>query len=314
MSRYILPPTDGIPKTLPQREAKRKSWKTPIFNIRRQFSFKAGRDSDVPSKRKRVKTAFSHFRRLSTVIKRKDYGSEPSRTRDEGLLWHDPARISSSSDLVHIPTLPPIRLTQDSPHAGPCQICEVCRDVRPALSYEIDPPTAHCRHPVQICDDCVDKWIASQVSHGDCLQIKCPSPDCRSIMDYEDIRRAATEDTFANYDKMLTIHALSQEPGFAWCIDPNCRSGQINRSSGSRMVCQECTLAQCPTHARPWHNSETCAQYDMRMRRQQSMVDERASERYIERNAKKCPGPNCDYHIQRTDGCDAMTCESEIIM
>lgn len=54
----------------------------------------------------------------------------------------------------------------------------------------------------------------------------------------------------------------------------------------------------------PFHEEETCEQYDVR--RQDEV---RASEALLGRISKKCPGVECGWSIEKSGGCDHMTCE-----
>lgn len=114
-------------------------------------------------------------------------------------------------------------------------------------------------------------------------------------------------DNDSRYNELATRAALNNDPDFRWCIGPNCNSGQIHRSSfdGTIFRCHECGHKACITHNCDWHYAETCAQFDARTNRRRQ--DEEASTRLINRTFKKCPG--CPASIEKTGGCDHITCK-----
>jgi hypothetical protein len=69
----------------------------------------------------------------------------------------------------------------------------------------------------------------------------------------------------------------------------------------------------CIIHEDIWHEGETCEEYDYRSsgrRAQEQRSQEAASLAAISKSAKKCPGLNCAYYIEKNNGCDHMTCKS----
>lgn len=65
-------------------------------------------------------------------------------------------------------------------------------------------------------------------------------------------------------------------------------------------------------HEDNWHEDMTCEQYDYEKSGQKEhdrKVQEQASLRAISELTKKCPGKNCGWNIQKTEGCDHMTCK-----
>jgi len=71
------------------------------------------------------------------------------------------------------------------------------------------------------------------------------------------------------------------------------------------MFCHECNFAICTFHNVPFHFGETCVQYDARRR-----DEELASMALVADISTPCPGPDCGWSIEKTGGCDHMTCKS----
>jgi hypothetical protein len=188
--------------------------------------------------------------------------------------------------------------------------CAVCGDSKSPLDFPINAPTLYCEHPPQTCADCLQTWIASELDTKGCQGLTCSQ--CPQVLQYADVQRTASEETFAAYENILTRDALSQFPEFAWCLAAGCGAGQLHvqpqTTDDAMMECHSCKYLQCLMHKCAWHQGETCQQYDYRNSGQKARDDERATEAMLDDVSKKCPGENCGWRIQKTDGCDHMTC------
>lgn len=186
--------------------------------------------------------------------------------------------------------------------------CAVCGDSKESLEFPAKAPTSECEHAASTCNECLQTWMASEFDTKGCEGLKCP--ECPRTLEYNDVQRAASAETIEAYDKMLTRNALSSLPEFAWCLGAGCQSGQLNyeNSNDSFMDCVSCGYKQCLKHKVPWHSNETCEQYEYRTSGQGARDDERATQAMLDEVSKKCPGKNCGWRIQKTDGCDHMTC------
>ncbi|KAF1825972.1 uncharacterized protein K489DRAFT_297765, partial [Dissoconium aciculare CBS 342.82] len=185
--------------------------------------------------------------------------------------------------------------------------CVVCGDSKHPLDFPIKTPTAKCEHRPQTCVDCLQSWIASEFEAKGCQGLTCS--ECPRRLQHEDVQRIASEATFAAYETILTRNALSQLPDFAWCLAASCGAGQLNVGAvGDYMECHSCKYQQCLKHKCAWHKDETCQQYDYRTSGQKARDEERATEAILDDISKKCPGEKCGWRIQKTEGCDHMTC------
>ncbi|XP_059589459.1 E3 ubiquitin-protein ligase RNF217 isoform X2 [Alligator mississippiensis] len=77
----------------------------------------------------------------------------------------------------------------------------------------------------------------------------------------------------------------------------------LSRYLGSQIQCPSCQFVWCFKCHSPWHEGVNCKEYkkgDKLLRHWASEIE------HGQRNAQKCP--KCKIHIQRTEGCDHMTC------
>jgi hypothetical protein len=125
-------------------------------------------------------------------------------------------------------------------------------------------------------------------------------------------------DSLCRFDDLSTRAFLSADSTFRYCLSPTCSSGQVHDSSndGNIFRCGTCGFLVCTTHNMAFHTGETCAAYDNRLAREQQEIEEgkrlrenqeELSKKEVERCAMVCPG--CGVPIQKTSGCDHMTCK-----
>ncbi|KAF2709796.1 hypothetical protein K504DRAFT_477016 [Pleomassaria siparia CBS 279.74] len=182
----------------------------------------------------------------------------------------------------------------------------VCAENRSIHRFPVRPPTSTCIHESNTCRHCLRAWIKSEFKSKVWNLIDCP--ECRSRLQYEDVKQFAPPEIFRRYDKLNTRAAMEAIPGFQWCIAKGCRSGQIHEGENlmPRFKCVECKASHCIPHQIKWHKGETCAQYDYRTNADFKKAEDKASRKLIKETAKKCPG--CGWHIEKREGCDHMTC------
>jgi predicted RNA-binding Zn-ribbon protein involved in translation (DUF1610 family) len=113
---------------------------------------------------------------------------------------------------------------------------------------------------------------------------------------------------------------LSNDPSFFYCPAQGCSSGQIHDTTfeGNIFRCNACGFRVCTHHTPhvPFHENETCVQFDKRIARERAereeeerkrREEEAASLAEVENSSVECPG--CGAHITKTAGCDHMTCK-----
>ena len=71
-------------------------------------------------------------------------------------------------------------------------------------------------------------------------------------------------------------------------------------------TCRTCDSRACVTCDRPYHDGETCAQYQKRTDK-----DEKATQKMIEKSCKPCP--KCGKNFEKNGGCDSMVCKLDFL-
>ncbi|KAF1933921.1 uncharacterized protein M421DRAFT_87990 [Didymella exigua CBS 183.55] len=74
----------------------------------------------------------------------------------------------------------------------------------------------------------------------------------------------ASKDIFERYDAIQVRNLFSADPDFRWCTTQDCGSGQIYdvEEFGNEFECVECHARFCVRHEGPYHDNETCEEYE----------------------------------------------------
>lgn len=118
------------------------------------------------------------------------------------------------------------------------------------------------------------------------------------------------------FEEVERKHISESTPGWFWCLAPHCRAGHVVKSSinvikmnkrgcGKSIVgkskkdeagkdvevgvfnCKKCGAKACVPCARPYHEGESCAEYQLRIKDRLEEEDKALKE--IKRVTKPCP-------------------------
>lgn len=92
------------------------------------------------------------------------------------------------------------------------------------------------------------------------------------------------------------------------CMGPDCGSGQIQVGDDPMMICEACSFKTCAKHKWPWHEGQTCEEFDVDDKQIERLEEAEATAKLLAKeHAQICP--NCQNVVSRIDGCDHMTCK-----
>ncbi|XP_026521847.1 probable E3 ubiquitin-protein ligase RNF217 isoform X1 [Notechis scutatus] len=179
--------------------------------------------------------------------------------------------------------------------------CRVCLEEKPLK------PLPCCKKPV--CEACLKRYLSSQVQVGQ-ADIPCPITECNEHLDETTILFNLPHDDIIKYKYFLELGRIGS--GTKPC--PQCkhfttfkRKGHIpnptRMENKYKIQCPTCQFVWCFKCHSPWHEGVNCKEFkkgDKLLRHWASEIE------HGQRNAQKCP--KCKIHIQRTEGCDHMTC------
>ncbi|XP_076873964.1 E3 ubiquitin-protein ligase RNF217 [Brachyhypopomus gauderio] len=178
--------------------------------------------------------------------------------------------------------------------------CRVCFDDRPIK------PLHCCKKAV--CEECLKTYIASQVLVGQ-VDIACPITECSGYLEENVVVAHLTAEEVTKYKYFLEVSRLdSSTKPCPQCSLFTSLKGRGLQAPGKaehkyKIHCTDCRFLWCFKCHAPWHDGLKCREYrkgDKLLRHWASVIE------HGQRNAQKCP--RCKIHIQRTEGCDHMTC------
>ncbi|XP_040919637.1 probable E3 ubiquitin-protein ligase RNF217 [Toxotes jaculatrix] len=177
------------------------------------------------------------------------------------------------------------------------QSCRVCLEDKPIA------PLPCCRKAV--CDECLKLYVSSQVRVAK-PSIICPIPECSGYLEEGVVISHLAKEDVAKYRYFLELNQLdsSTKPCPQCSLFTSLKKHNPNHSEHKyKIQCSNCQFVWCFKCHAPWHNGLKCRDYrkgDKLLRTWASVIE------HGQRNAQKCP--QCKIHIQRTEGCDHMTC------
>uniref|UniRef100_A0A8C6SVS1 RBR-type E3 ubiquitin transferase n=1 Tax=Neogobius melanostomus TaxID=47308 RepID=A0A8C6SVS1_9GOBI len=177
------------------------------------------------------------------------------------------------------------------------QFCPVCLESKTTM------PLPCCA--LTVCEDCLKLYVSSQVRMAKSY-VSCPSPDCTGYLEEGMLLSVLTNEEVARYRYFLELSQLdsSTKPCPQCSHFTSLKTQPPHRSEHKyKIQCDSCQFVWCFKCHAPWHNGLKCKQYrkgDKLLRTWANVIE------HGQRNAQKCP--RCKIHIQRTEGCDHMTC------
>ena len=198
-------------------------------------------------------------------------------------------------------------------------VCGTCfaDDLRGAEMRRV---SASCGH--RFCVDCVTRMARVHVREGTVNELVCPHPDCSSSMDPQTLREVLDDEEFAKFEAIALSKALDAMQDLVYC--PRCEHPTIEDEDHCGR-CPGCLYTFCGLCRSAWHaRSEPClspaqrlavlegrARGDSQMSEEalrtfrEEMADASAAA-YVARNGRTCP--DCRQGIEKTEGCNKMTC------
>ncbi|KAK6489101.1 putative E3 ubiquitin-protein ligase RNF217 isoform X1 [Huso huso] len=215
---------------------------------------------------------------------------------DPDLYYNEPFNISSLIDSNSLGNLysgdykPFIVLT--------CRVCLEDKHIKPL----------HCCKKA-VCEECLKRYLSSQVQLGQ-ADVKCPIPECSAHLEESMVVAHLPNEEVVKYKYFLELSRV----GSSTKPCPQCKHFTTIKKTGNvespskaenkyKILCEVCQLVWCFKCHSPWHEGLNCRDYkkgDKLLRHWASEIE------HGQRNAQKCP--RCKIHIQRTEGCDHMTC------
>ena len=239
----------------------------------------------------------SIVRRDSRLLYR--YNSDYSLDSIDSLDLYIPS--SARKAAIPKPTVP-----KPLPEKKECLVCTG------TISMDTDLVTLGCCSQ-SLCADCMSTMITVKVNDGQ-TYMPCPNPDCNKAFQREVIVKHIRDDDIRNKYERFRLNAEGDK-GKKTC--PNCcliteqdlpafdpkRKNQLTPSEYN-ITCSECSFQWCFNCHSPWHEGLSCQSY----RKGDKQFTKWTKGRMVgyTPNCQQCP--KCKVYIERSTGCDSMTC------
>jgi E3 ubiquitin-protein ligase RNF14 len=201
--------------------------------------------------------------------------------------------------------------------------CKICFCEKPGKQCLHFTP---CNHV--FCQECLKGYFEVQIGDGNVQGLLCPEPGCDTTATPGHVKQVVAEEIFERYDRLLLQSTLDKMSDIMYCPRQACGSPVIlDQESGS---CASCSYVFCIFCKKTYHGVSPCkiqseeikglrekylnadpTEKQLLERRYgrlhlKQLVDESFSQQWLEENSKQCP--RCKAHIQKSDGCNKMTC------
>jgi hypothetical protein len=193
--------------------------------------------------------------------------------------------------------------------AVPTYLCTSGDEHKISRQFPNKCPATNCEHLINTCKACLKEWVNVQIEtsrttptgeDGMLLGIACP--ECPELMLESDIQGATTKTNLERFQALEYRHTGNNTPGWIWCPDPDCGAGHV--PDGKIFMCKDCGERSCVPCDRPYHDGETCAAYQLRIKDRVKEEDKSLEE--IKKATKPCP--HCGVRVQKRGGCEHMKC------
>ncbi|XP_011404682.1 PREDICTED: probable E3 ubiquitin-protein ligase RNF217 [Amphimedon queenslandica] len=197
-------------------------------------------------------------------------------------------------------------------------ICIVCFDPEIIISEEewtewdwnpqIIRVSSHKKLPCckrLVCKDCIQTLVKSSVDEGR-ISITCPHPECGKPFNKDYILEHSDPDTKEKFYRFVVD--IENDGKKKTC--PNCCEitehslPRRAKEADLKIKCISCNHEWCFKCHAPWHKDITCKKFQKGNKQFKQWTKGRSSRGVA--NCQKCP--TCFVYIQRSSGCNHMTC------
>lgn len=157
------------------------------------------------------------------------------------------------------------------------------------------------------CNRCMKSYVEEKVRSG-CVHIECPNDKCTKLIHRDEIMaRLGSRELREKFQQFLVD--ANHEVNRKTC--PRCSHVKTfdlalfksSKTRPRRVTCDKCELEWCFVCHAPWHEALKCAKFQ----KGDVFLKKWAKEECKgQKNAQRCP--KCKVYIQRSKGCDHMTC------
>ncbi|XP_077981091.1 E3 ubiquitin-protein ligase RNF14-like [Glandiceps talaboti] len=196
--------------------------------------------------------------------------------------------------------------------------CGVCFDNRPGREfYRLN----NCLH--HFCHDCLASYCQTHVTDGTIQLLLCPDIDCKNPLPPALVKDVLNDEHYQRYERLMLQKTLDGMEDIDYC--PRCNMVVIKELDSSKLAhCTSCFYSYCTECKEAWHQGTKCATLDDKLeelekekeqseeakriaeRLRQFIESEKLTKKTIKETSVPCPG--CHVRIEKSMGCNYMTC------
>ena len=179
------------------------------------------------------------------------------------------------------------------------------------------------------CNDCAQVHIAAKIDDAKVTCIGCPSSDCKNSIPPNIVKQLVSSSMYRKYDSLLLQHCLEGMGDIVYSPRPGCSNPTLKQQD-NLCLCLSCQMPFCGLCRKTWHGVAPCQELPINIRELKLRYDEGDSEmrssmeqqygkhqllqgfaeleskEWVATNSKPCP--SCNSKIEKTHGCNKMTC------
>ena len=159
-----------------------------------------------------------------------------------------------------------------------------------------------------ICQTCLAKTIQTRLNDG-LIEFPCPNPECSDPIGRTEVFSHLNQEDKVRFER-LRVNAESDNsrktcPHCSHITEHHLPVRRVRRlrEEEVKIQCENCRIEWCFKCHAPWHQDMTCKEFTRGNRQFQKWTEDRPNG---VANCQKCP--TCRVFIQRSTGCDHMTC------
>ncbi|KAK9814225.1 hypothetical protein WJX72_002540 [[Myrmecia] bisecta] len=191
--------------------------------------------------------------------------------------------------------------------------CGICLEELPGVRCL---RVGDCKHA--FCQDCLGQQCRLNVREGTIENLRCPEPQCKAPMNRQVVKSLLSPEEAARWEDLELQRTLAHMQDVVYC--PRCSSACLEDGQNCAQ-CARCFFAYCSLCNEAWHPGRQCVsaatKLELLRNRMKGVRHESGSElrrkelemmslKSIEETTKPCP--RCSMAIQKSQGCNKMTC------
>jgi hypothetical protein len=162
--------------------------------------------------------------------------------------------------------------------------------------------------PQELCEhiyhkDCLKNYIESRIAEAK-FPILCPDPNCGIEISDRDLKELISEDSYRKFAAFSFKSAIENQKDISWCPTPNCEFAFVFDKDDTQLDCPTCKKKYCLNCRVEYHKGFTCDEY--KIVKDPEKLDKAFTDFVVGQKFKQCP--HCQYWVERSAGCDHMTC------